>query len=255
MKNSAPQTSAISMVWPKSGCSTSSVTTSQQQRQRHGVGRHFRPPRRFGEQPGDQDDEGRLEEFRRLDVDAEQITSQRRAPLISAPKNGVAATSTRLTTNTTSASAADLPRRQERRRRAGPAIAGQQEQDVPVDEMERVEAEPRRDRRARRERQDDAGQHQRDRAPPASARSTVHHQSPKGVRCVREIMDCSPYRLLVLTRHGFQDVNAWPACRYLTGLTPRQRQHQLAEAVAAHLEIPDTGRTRRRPATAAPPAP
>ncbi len=29
MKNSAPQTSAISMVWPKSGCSTSSATTDR----------------------------------------------------------------------------------------------------------------------------------------------------------------------------------------------------------------------------------
>jgi hypothetical protein len=27
MKNSAPQTNAISMVWPKSGCSTSSAAT------------------------------------------------------------------------------------------------------------------------------------------------------------------------------------------------------------------------------------
>ena len=44
----------------------------EQQPERHGVGRHLRPPRRLAEQPGDQDHEGRLEEFRRLDVDAEQ---------------------------------------------------------------------------------------------------------------------------------------------------------------------------------------
>ena len=44
----------------------------EQQPERHGVGRHFRPLRGFSEQPGNQDHEGGLEEFRRLDVDAEQ---------------------------------------------------------------------------------------------------------------------------------------------------------------------------------------
>ena len=44
----------------------------QQQREREGVGRHVGALGRFAEQPGDQDDEGGLEEFGRLDVDAEQ---------------------------------------------------------------------------------------------------------------------------------------------------------------------------------------
>ena len=42
MKNSAPQTSTISMVWPKSGCSTSSATTDAEQAERERVGRHVR---------------------------------------------------------------------------------------------------------------------------------------------------------------------------------------------------------------------
>jgi hypothetical protein len=29
-----------------------------EKRERHGIRRHFRPPRRFAEQPGHQDDEG-----------------------------------------------------------------------------------------------------------------------------------------------------------------------------------------------------
>ncbi len=84
----------------------------EQQRERHGVGGHLGPPRRFRKQPGDQDDESGLEELGRLDVDA-AITSQRRAPLISAPKNGVIATRNRLTRNTTSATRRRYARRQQ----------------------------------------------------------------------------------------------------------------------------------------------
>src|SRR5436305_3693133 len=77
-----------------------------------------------------------------------------------------------------------------------------------------------------------------------TTRSTVHHQSPKGVRTVRETMP-APRPALVLTRHGCQEVNAGEFGRNSRAFAllpdrsdPGQRQHQFAEPVAAHLEIP-----------------
>ncbi len=70
----------------------------------------------FAEQPGDQDHEGGLEEFRRLDVDAERCTSQRRAPLTSAPKTSVATTSDEADDEHDQRDAPDVARRQERGR-------------------------------------------------------------------------------------------------------------------------------------------
>ena len=67
--------------------------------------------RGFAEQPGDEDDEGGLEEFRRLDVDAEDHQPAPRALDLRAEVQASRATSTRLTTNTISDSAADLLRR------------------------------------------------------------------------------------------------------------------------------------------------
>ena len=53
MKNSAPQTIAISMVWPKSGCSTSTVTTPSRSSKANVLAGTSGFLRRFGEQPGD----------------------------------------------------------------------------------------------------------------------------------------------------------------------------------------------------------
>ena len=71
MKNSALHTSAISMVWPKSGCSTSSATTVSSSISANVFAGMSGRLCRFAEQPGDEDDKGGLEEFGRLDVDAE----------------------------------------------------------------------------------------------------------------------------------------------------------------------------------------
>ena len=100
MKNSAPQTSAISMVWPKSGCSTSSVTTSRSSASamvlagisgRRALSANSHEIRTTN--AGLRNSEGWML--------TPASTIQRRAPLTSAPKNSVAATSARLTTNTT----------------------------------------------------------------------------------------------------------------------------------------------------------
>ena len=111
---------------------------------------------------------------------------QRREPLTSGPTSSVATISTTRDREHDQRGAADLPRRQERD--ADQHDDGrQQKQHMTVEEVERIEPDPRRHRRARRQRQDDAAQHQRDIAA-SSRRSTVHHHSESGVRCSREIM-------------------------------------------------------------------
>ena len=102
MKNSAPHTSAISMVWPKSGCITSSeatVSSSASATVLAGIS-------------GRRVDSANSQAIRTTKAGLRNsdgwmltlaMTSQRRAPLISAPKNGVIATRNRLTRNTTSA--------------------------------------------------------------------------------------------------------------------------------------------------------
>ena len=102
MKNSAPQTSAISMVWPKSGCSTrqrDDDSSSASAMVLAGISG------RRADSPNSQAIRITNAGLRNSDgwMLTPRITIQRRAPLTSAPKNSVAATSTRLTTNTTSA--------------------------------------------------------------------------------------------------------------------------------------------------------
>ena len=73
MKNSAPQTSVTSSVWPKSGC-------MHQQHGEHGVERdgeldagHVAALLRLVEQPGGEHDEGWLDELRRLERDGAEL--------------------------------------------------------------------------------------------------------------------------------------------------------------------------------------
>ena len=143
MKNSAPQTSAISMVWPKSGCSTSSATTATEQAR----ARSCWPACRAGASISANSQAIRITKagFRNSDgwMLTPASTIQRRAPFTSAPKTSVAAISARLTMKTTSDSAADLARRQERDRDHHQRSAGSKIQRVPVDEVERVEPDAR----------------------------------------------------------------------------------------------------------------
>ena len=91
------------MVWPKSGCSTSRPTTTTSIASAKVLaGISGRRP----DSPNSQAIRTTKAGLRNSDgcTLTPRITSQRRAPLISAPKNGVTATSTRLTTKTTSAS-------------------------------------------------------------------------------------------------------------------------------------------------------
>ena len=173
------------MVWPKSGCSTNSATTTTSSTSATVLaGISGRLP----DSPNSQAIRITKAGFRNSDgwMFMPRITSQRRAPLISAPKYGVAATRTRLTTKTMSAELADFPRRQKRGRDQDGG-GGDEEQDLPVDEMERVEPDARGDRRARRKAQHDAAEHQRaerrqrqpvDRPPPFAQTASVARARP-----------------------------------------------------------------------------
>ena len=101
MKNSALHTSTISMVWPKSGCTTSSATTVSSSASAIALAGMSG---RLADSPNSQ--AIRMTKAGLRNSDGWMLTpnriSQRRAPLISAPKIGVAATMTRLTANTTS---------------------------------------------------------------------------------------------------------------------------------------------------------
>ena len=132
----------------------------QQQREREGIRRHFRPPRRLAEQPCDEDDEGGLEEFRWLDIDPEQNNPAARALDLGA----------------------ELQRRRDQRKahqedddRKPPDVARRQErgrqhhgerwdqiEHVSADEIKRIEAEARRNRRRRGERKNDSREHERE---------------------------------------------------------------------------------------------
>ena len=86
---------------------------------------------------------------------------QRREPLTSGPISSVATISAIETANTISAVRRIC--RGDRNDTADHHDEGrQQEQHMAVEEVERIEPDPGRHRRARRQRQDDAGQHQRD---------------------------------------------------------------------------------------------
>ncbi len=159
-KNSAPQTSAISMVWPKSGCSTSPVTTTSSSPSAMVLAGISGRRADLAEQPGDQDHEGGLEELRRLDVDAEDDDPAPRALDLGAVDQR-RHDQREADDEHHQRDPADVARRQERGREQH-GERRDQVQHVAVDEIERLEPEPRRDRRARRQRQHDAGQHERE---------------------------------------------------------------------------------------------
>ena len=85
-KKSPPQTMAISMVWPKSGCSISGTMVAGRSAIGEERARHVAPPRALREGPGGEDHEGGLHEFGRLQAEAGRTAIQRCAPLISGPK-------------------------------------------------------------------------------------------------------------------------------------------------------------------------
>jgi len=77
---------------------------------------------------------------------------------------------------------------------------------VPVDEIERVEAEPRGDRRARRQRQHHAGQHQR---AGGGERELVDGPPPFAEgRALRARDHAVPRPQSKLTRHGLRSINS-----------------------------------------------
>ena len=103
MKNSALHTSTTSMVWPKSGCITKSATTMSSMASEMVLAGMSG---RVADSPNSQATSTTKAGFRNSDgwMFMPKITSQRRAPLISAPNTGVSATSSRLTAKTTTAS-------------------------------------------------------------------------------------------------------------------------------------------------------
>ena len=103
MKNSALHTSTISMVWPKSGCTTSSATTVSSIASAMALAGMSG---RLADSPNSQAIRMTKAGFRNSDgwMLTPNKISQRRAPLISAPKYGVAATMIRLIANTAIAS-------------------------------------------------------------------------------------------------------------------------------------------------------
>ena len=160
MKNSAPHTIRISMVWPKSGSSTSSATSVSSSASAIEVaGISGRRADSANSHAASTTKAGLADSEAWMLMPISVI--QRREPLTSGPNSSVATISTTLTANTISARAADLPRRQE-----GDADqhdeGRQQEQHVAVEEVEGIEPDPGRDRRTGRQRQDHAAQHQRD---------------------------------------------------------------------------------------------
>src|SRR3984957_6256564 len=182
-KNSAPQTSVMSMGWPKSGWRTSAVTVAPSTRSANvfaGISGFF------ADSANSQ--AIRITKAGLRNSDGWMLTPaspiQRRAPLTSAPTKGDTSTITKATASAPRArylgadegrrqhhhegdrkddegEAADVARREER----GREHHGERRHEVhrlAMHEVEWIEPEPRRDRRARGERQDEPGQHQRD---------------------------------------------------------------------------------------------
>ena len=160
MKNSAPHTIRISMVWPKSGSITSSDTSDIRSTSAIEVAGISG---RFVDSANSQAAITTKAGF--ADSEAWMLTPssviQRREPFTSGPNSSVATISAIADREHEQRGTADLARRQERdadhhhERR-------QQEHHVAVEEVERIEPDPGRHRRARRQRQDDAAQDQRD---------------------------------------------------------------------------------------------
>ena len=180
MKNSAPHTSATSMVWPKSGWRTSSGDGRAQ----HERARWHSPGISWAlggsaEQPGDQDHEGGLEELDGWML-TPRSTIQRRAPLTSAPTIGREQHHHERDREHHEREPPDLARGEERRRQQH-AERREQIQHVAMDEVETA--------RGLQARRPPAGSRRATaRCRRASARdsaasvglSTVHHHSPNG---------------------------------------------------------------------------
>ena len=192
MKNKAPQTSVISKVCPKSGCNTKSAITSSSRASAIAVGRHFRPARGFAEQPSDQDDEGRLDEFRGLDVEPKQYEPAPGAFHFGAKYQSRGQQNHRDDEHRKREPADLLGGKEGSRQHDGDG--GDEIEHLPVDEVEGIEAELGRDRRACRQKKHDAGEHQRpdrgqrqpvDRPPPFGEERTLgarNHDSPRASR-------------------------------------------------------------------------
>ena len=205
----------------------------QQQRTRGCLRRQLRRRRAaLGERPGGENDERRLDELgrlqaenpapRALDLGAEQqrqddqrhadrkYMQQRRAP--------------------------DVARRKERRRDQQQR-RGQQQQRLPVDEMERRQAEPLGDRRARRERHHHADRPSARRTSRAASDRLERNQSATGPRSALEIMAAAASNCIALAR-----------TRARRGRRVRLARRARETRVAARLEIGElvVGRAGRR---------
>ncbi len=226
-----------------------------EQSERDGIGRHFRPLRRFAEQPGDQDHESGLEKFRRLDVDAENDQPAPRALDLGAEirrRGG----QHQADDEDDQRHFADIARRQERgadQHRAG----GNEKQHLAVDEMKRVKPDAGRDWRARGEAQHDAAEHQGDQR---RQRQAVDRPPPFGKQ-----------RRLRARSHQRPEASPATSPRPSgdTGMVSKGLRKRLSRAIklavtpaapapgrGTRRRAPrncGTGRTRRRPATAARP--
>ena len=160
MKNSEPHTIRISMVWPKSGSITSSDTSSSSSisaidvagisgRRADSANSHAAITTNAG-----------LAEFGSLDIDADQGDPAPRALDLGTEQQCRHDQHDR-DREYDQRGAAYLPRRQERHPDHHDD-GRQQKQHMAVEEVERIEPDPCRHRRAGRQRKNDAGQHQRD---------------------------------------------------------------------------------------------
>ena len=157
---------------------------AKKQRQRQCVGWYVGLPGGFGKQPGRQNDECRLEEFGGLHVDAENDQPAPRALDLRAEKQG--RDHHRQTDHKhDQRDAPDLARRQERRSHHHDE-GWNQIQHMSIDEIERVETKPRGDRRARRKRQHDAGEHD---CQQGCEHQPVHSSPPGGKRRAESTRD------------------------------------------------------------------
>ena len=87
MKNSAAQTRQISIVCPKSGCRSSGTIVIGRQRHRQQITGQLAPAlRAFGERPGHEDDERRLQEFRGLNAENPTLRTLHLVPEYQAPR-------------------------------------------------------------------------------------------------------------------------------------------------------------------------
>ena len=179
-KNSAPQTATKRIVCPRSGSATSSAAVMMRSTTASilpGTSGRRLPSAKsqavITMKAGFMNSEGWIEMPPRK--------SQRREPLISSPTKSTATISARQTTSRISAVAAHLARREEgqpdHQRSRERRVEG-----VAEDEVQAVEAEPLRDRRARREGEHEAGDRSSIVTRESIVRSTVHHQSESGER-------------------------------------------------------------------------